>query len=168
MSASCWHEAGWSASEARTKKRSVLLPLDAQPSAATARAPPERRRGLEAGGGDGRGQGEGSLSILTVLSCSPSGLMRTMTDRRRRRSMPTYSDYTGTFFRREDVALDGPSAPTLGPSRRGEAPPFAAAICLASQPAPRSSPDEAVARERQPAPSQRHFWRCVLPAPAEP
>src|ERR1700687_2656047 len=73
----------------------------------------------------------GSLAILTWDSCSPSGLIRTITERRRCKSIPTYSGFTGTFFRRGGVAFVSPSFSTLGPSRREEAPRLLTAGALA-------------------------------------
>src|SRR5262245_57959935 len=49
---------------------------------------------------------------------SPSAFLRTITDRRRCRSIPTYSRSTGTFFRRVGVALASSSLAPLETPRR--------------------------------------------------
>src|SRR5581483_10642933 len=65
----------------------------------------------------------GLLSIRTLSSTSPAAFFRTITDRRRCRSIPTYSRSTGaSFLRREGVAFVGPSVFALGPSRPEEVP----------------------------------------------
>ena len=62
------------------------------------------------------------LSIWTVSRVSPSGVRRTITLRRRCRSIPTYCGpgCTVTFFRREVFGLATPSLTSLGSSRREE------------------------------------------------
>ena len=66
----------------------------------------------------------GSLSILDTPTTSPASFIRTITDRRRCRSIPTYCCSRSTrvsFFRFRD-GVETPSVPrTLG-SRRGEEP----------------------------------------------
>ncbi len=67
------------------------------------------------------GQVSGSLSMRTVSSVSPSALRRTMTERLRCRSTPTYCFFgsTGFSFRRLRVGLETPSVlDTLGSRRR--------------------------------------------------
>src|SRR5436190_18212314 len=62
--------------------------------------------------------------MRTTSSFSPSGVMRTITLRRRCRSMPTYSRCCciGVLLRLEAVGWRTPSVSTLGPFRRGETP----------------------------------------------
>jgi hypothetical protein len=60
----------------------------------------------------------GSFAKWTQLSFSPAALRGAIIERRRCRSIPTYSRSAGTFFCREGVALASPSVPTHGPSRR--------------------------------------------------
>jgi len=63
----------------------------------------------------------GSFSTLTVSSTLPPSVMRTITDRRLCRSIPTYCRCcsTGVSFRRFRVVLETPSVPcTLGSRRR--------------------------------------------------
>src|SRR5262245_29476548 len=52
---------------------------------------------------------------------SPSAFLRTITDRRRCKSIPTYSRSTGTFFRRVGVALPSSSVVPLETPRREKA-----------------------------------------------
>ena len=68
----------------------------------------------------------GSLSMRHRPSTSPSSVIRTITDRRRCRSIPTYCRCCciGVLLRREGLGWEAPSVPTLGPLRRGEAPPW--------------------------------------------
>src|SRR5688500_1586878 len=61
--------------------------------------------------------------MRTVSSFSPSGVIRTITLRRRCRSTPTYCRCCiGVFLRREGFGSEAPSVPTLGPPRRRETP----------------------------------------------
>src|SRR5581483_11475069 len=110
------------------------------------------------------------LSIRTLPKTSPAAFFRTITDRRRCRSIPTYCRSTGaSFLRREGVAFVGPSVFTLGPSRPEEVPePF---TCLAI-PAPviSTTPTRRTRQltpRRRPAVSSRSLqgWVAVGPSP---
>jgi hypothetical protein len=68
------------------------------------------------------------LSSRTVECVTPAASRRTITERRRCRSMPTYCRSTGVLFRRGWVGWETSSVTTLDPSRRGEAPTFRATI----------------------------------------
>ena len=82
------------------------------------RSPRGRPRGAHRPGRSPRPDPIGSLSILTVSIGSPDAVLRTITLRRRCRSMPTYSDSTGVLLRL--VVLEDPSFRSLLPwTKRG-------------------------------------------------
>ena len=62
------------------------------------------------------------LSRRTIEWVVPVSSRRTMSERRRCRSMPTYCFSTGVLLRRGWVGLETSSVSTLGPSRRSETP----------------------------------------------
>src|SRR6202521_1123216 len=107
----------------------------------------------------------GSLSMWTFDNNSPSAFFRTITDRRRCRSIPTYSRCTGTsLFRRRGVALVSLSVATLDTPRREEVPFLTAeevvTIGLSLDSRTRRRPDQPAgprAQQRRPAASSHHL-----------
>src|SRR5438094_103619 len=105
-----------------------------------------------------RDRASGPLSILATSSTSPASFMRTITDRRRCRSIPTYCGCccTGVLLRLEGLGWEAPSVPALGPLRRSEAPLFAA---ITPPPTPRRSPSPRIPRTTpaHPQPPAKHI-----------